>query len=186
MWPVVETCWDAAQTWTNLYRRCHLQVSWWRVPYNTDRIRPVRRRRHRRPRRRPILPVQSYLRHRSDAIAYRQETIREVGMDQSSRTTQRVCMFQRSYLYRAHLLCFGRWYQWDGGVLFELSDRYQRKSFSLTGAKVWNGIWRNSTETRPRLGRIQRRRRKRTWRKETSPVPVETTVGTLPTRTPRG
>ena len=38
----------------------------------------------------------------------RQETIREVGMDQSSCTTQRVCMFQRSYLYRAHLLCYGR------------------------------------------------------------------------------
>jgi hypothetical protein len=28
------------QTRTNLYRRCHLQVSWWRVPYNTDRFRP--------------------------------------------------------------------------------------------------------------------------------------------------
>ena len=96
VWPVVETCWEAAQTWTNLYRRCQLQVSWWRVPYNTDCIRPVRRRRHRRLRRRPILPVQSYLWHRSDATAYWQETIREVGMDQSSRTTQRVCMFQRS------------------------------------------------------------------------------------------
>ena len=83
MWPVVETCWEAAQTWTNLYRRYHLQVSWWRVPYNTDRIRPVRRRRHRRPRRRPILPVQSYLQHKSDVTAYRQETIREVGMDQT-------------------------------------------------------------------------------------------------------
>ena len=91
----------------------------------------------------------------------RQETIREVGVDQSSRTTHCVCMFQRSYLCRDHLLCFGRWYQWDGGVLFELPDRYQRKSFSLTGAKVWNGIWRNSTETRPRLGKAQRKRRKR-------------------------
>lgn len=40
---------------------CNLQVSWWRVPYNTDRIRPVRRRRHRSPRRRSVLPVQSYL-----------------------------------------------------------------------------------------------------------------------------
>jgi hypothetical protein len=44
------------------------------------------------PRRRLILPVQSYLRHRSDVTAYRQETIREVGVDQSSRTTQRVYM----------------------------------------------------------------------------------------------
>ena len=34
---------------TKTYRRCHLQVSWWRVPYSTDRIRPVRRRRHRSP-----------------------------------------------------------------------------------------------------------------------------------------
>ena len=105
MWPVVETCWEAAQTWTDLYRRCYLQVSWWRVPYSKDLIRPVRRRRHRRPRRRTVLPLQSYLWHRSDATAYRQETIPEVGVDQSSRTTQRVCMFQRSYLYRAHLLC---------------------------------------------------------------------------------
>ena len=24
---------------TDLYRRCHLQVSWWRVPFTTDRIR---------------------------------------------------------------------------------------------------------------------------------------------------
>jgi hypothetical protein len=30
------------------------------------------------------------------------------------------------------------------------------------------------------------RRRKRTRRKETSPVPVETAVGTVPTITPRG
>ena len=44
------------------------------------------------PRRRLILPVQSYLRHRRDVTAYRQETIREVGVDQSSRTTQRVYM----------------------------------------------------------------------------------------------
>ena len=59
-------------------------------------------------------------------------------------------------------------------------------SATLTGALVWNNIWRNSTETRPRLGRVEKRRRKRTWRKETSPVPVETAVRTVPTRTPRG
>jgi hypothetical protein len=41
--------WDAAQTWTDLYGECYLQVSWWRVPYSKDRIRPVRRRRHRSP-----------------------------------------------------------------------------------------------------------------------------------------
>ena len=90
-----------------------------------------------------------------------QTTFREVGMDQSSCTTQCVCVFQRSYLYHAHLLCFRRWYQWDGGVMFTAFNRYQRTSFSLTGAKVWNGIWRNSPETRPRLGRVQRR-----WRKK--------------------
>ena len=161
MWPVVETCWDAAQTWTNLYRRCHLQVSWRRVPYNTDRIRPVRRRRHRRPRRRPILPVQSYLRHRSDAIAYRQETIREVGMDQSSRTTQRVCMFQRSYLYRAHLLCFGRWYQKDSEVLFELPDWRQRGGVPDTDGQVWRRVPADSGKTRQWFGRRRGRWRER-------------------------
>jgi len=49
MWPVVEACWNAAQTWTDLYGECYLQVSWWRVPYSKDRIWPVRRRRHRSP-----------------------------------------------------------------------------------------------------------------------------------------
>ena len=39
---------------TDMNRRCYLQVSWWRVPYSKDRIRPVRRRRHRRPRRKKI------------------------------------------------------------------------------------------------------------------------------------
>jgi hypothetical protein len=43
-----------------LYRRCYLQVSWWRVPYSKDRIRPVRRRRHRRPRR-SVFPVNFFI-----------------------------------------------------------------------------------------------------------------------------
>ena len=30
-------------------------------PNTTDRIRPIKRRRHRGPRRRPVLPVKSYL-----------------------------------------------------------------------------------------------------------------------------
>lgn len=113
-----------------------------------------------------------------------QTAFREIRMDQSSRFTEHLRMFQRSYLYRPHLLCFRRWYQWDGGFLFAALNRYQRKSSSLTGAKVWNNIGRNSTEPTTRPGRVQRWQRKRTWRKETSHVQVETTFGTVPTRPP--
>ena len=149
--------------WTDLYRRCHLHVSWWSVPYQADRIRPVRRREHRRSRRRSVLPVQSYLWRWGDVTAYRQETIREVGVEQSSCTTQRACVLQRSWVYSSSVLDLRGSCEKDSGVLFDLPERSQLGGVPETYGQVWRRLPADSGKTREWFGRS------RGWWRERSP-----------------
>jgi hypothetical protein len=59
--PSVTGCGNMLGRCTDMNEPVLEMSSWWSVPYTTDRIRPCRRREHRRPRRRSVLSVQSYL-----------------------------------------------------------------------------------------------------------------------------